>query len=51
MRNVIRMRRSSVFTFMSRSMSDTSLGSAFRNINLSIFFFYSFSLFSLVLYM
>lgn len=38
-------------TFMSRSMSDTSLGSAFRNIKLAIFFFYSFFLCSLVLCM
>lgn len=36
-------------TFMSRSMSGTSLGSALRNLKLAIFFFYSSSLFSRVL--
>lgn len=38
-------------TFMSRRISDTSLGSAFRNIKLDIFSFCSSSLFSLDLWM
>lgn len=38
-------------TFISRKISDTSLGSAFRNIKLAIFSFYLSSLCSLVLWM
>lgn len=40
-----------LLTFMSRRISGTSLGSAFRNIKPAIFFFYLSSLYSLVLEM
>ena len=39
-----------VHTFMSRNMSGTSRGSAFRSLNMSVFFFYSFFLFWEVLW-